>query len=113
MKKTLHNKICISSLAFILLFGITNAYAFVIGTGAHDVLLIGTFISPEEKGNTKTYELWTDEGTWRFTVTKARVMSAASVTGWRLLSEIFPRKIRLFGLFLLKILSNHAAHLNS
>ena len=59
--------------------------------------MIGTFISPDKKGNTKTYELWTDEKTWRFAVTKARVMSRASVSGWRLLSEIFPRKIKLFG----------------
>lgn len=30
-------------------------------------------------------------------MTKAHVMSQASVSGWRLLSEIFPRKIKLFG----------------
>ena len=74
-----------------------NAYGRAAGTGPFDVLLIGTFISPDEKGNTKTFELWTDEKKWRFTVTKARVMSRASVSGWRLLSEIFPRKIKLFG----------------
>ena len=97
MKRTSNNKMCLSALAFILIFGITNAYARAGGTGPFDVLLIGTFISPDEKGNTKTYELWTDEKKWRFTVAKAHVMSRASVSGWRLLSDIFPRKIKLLG----------------
>lgn len=97
MKKTSDKKMYILSLAFILIFGITNANALAAGTGPFDVLLIGTFISPDEKGNPKTYELWTDEEKWRFTVTKAYVMSRASVSGWRLLSDIFPRKIKVFG----------------
>ena len=95
MKKTPDKKIWFLALAFILIFGITNEYAH--GAGSSDILLIGTSISPDEKGNTKTYELWTDDKKWRFTVTKAYVMSRASVSGWRLLSDIFPRKIKLFG----------------
>ena len=97
MKKTPDKKICFLSLAFILIFGITNAHALVIGTGSFDILLIGTFVPLDEKGNSKTYELWNNEDKWRFTVTKAIVMSGAAVTGWRLLSEIFPRKIKLIG----------------
>jgi hypothetical protein len=97
MKKTPDKKMYILFLTFILIFGITNANALAAGTGPFDVLLIGTFISPDEKGNAKTFELWTDEENWRFTVTKAHVMSRSSVSGWRLLSDIFPRKIKVFG----------------
>ena len=75
MKKTPDKKMCTLTLAFILLFGIANTHAGVVSTGSFDMLLIGTFISPDEKGNSKTYELRTDEDKWRFTVTKAHVMS--------------------------------------
>ena len=92
MKKTPKKSMCILVLAFIIIFGITNKYA----NGA-DILLIGTFISPDEKGNTKTYELWTDDKKWRFTVTKAIIMSGAAVNGWRVLAEIRPKKIKLIG----------------
>ena len=80
-----------------LVFGFTNAHALVVGTGSFEVLLIGTFIPLDEKGNTRTFELWTDKDKWRFKVTKSRNMGQADVTGSRLLSEIFPRKIKLFG----------------
>ena len=61
MKKIPDIKMCILALAFVSIFGLTNAYARAGGTGPFDVLLIGTFISPDEKGNAKTFELWTDE----------------------------------------------------
>jgi hypothetical protein len=97
MKKTPNKSMCILALAFILIFGITNARALVVGTGSFDVLLIGTFISPDEKGNSRTFDLWTDKDKWRFKVTKSRNMGQADVSGSRLLMEIFPRKINLFG----------------
>jgi len=80
-----------------LLFGFTNAHALVVGTGSFDILLIGTFIPLDEKGNTRTFELWTDKDKWRFKVTKSRNMGWTNVTGSRILMEIFPRKIKLFG----------------
>jgi len=80
-----------------LVFGFTNTHAQVfIRTAPFDVLLIGAFISLDEKGNSKTYELRNQEDKWRFKVTEARVMSGASTSGWRVLSEIFPRKISLY-----------------
>jgi hypothetical protein len=97
MKKAPDKKICILALAFIIIFGITNEYANGFATGSSDILLIGTFISPDEKGDRKTYELWTDEKKWRFTVTKARNMGPAGGSGWRPLYDISPRKIKLFG----------------
>ena len=97
MKKTPNKKICILILAFILIFGITNDYARGFGTDSIHIRLAGTFISPDEKGNTKTFELWTDEEKWRFTVTKAIIMSGAAVNGWRVLAEIRPKKIKLIG----------------
>ena len=87
----------ISSVVFATLaFGFTKTQAQVFGTGSIDVLLIGTFISLDEKGNSKTYELRHKEDRWRFKVTAAHVMSGARVNGWKVLNEIFPRKISLF-----------------
>lgn len=80
-----------------LVFGVTNTHALVVGTGSFDVLLIGTFIPLDEKGNTRTFELWTDNDKWRFKVTKSRNMGRSNVTGSRILMEIFPRRIKLFG----------------
>ena len=80
-----------------LIFGFTNARGLVIGTGSFDVLLIGTFIPLDEKGNTRTFELFTDKDKWRFKVTKSRNMGRSNVTGSRILMEIFPRRIKLFG----------------
>ena len=80
-----------------LVFGFTNAHALVVGTGSFDVLLIGTFITLDEKGNTKTFELWTDKDKWRFKVTKSRNMGQEDVTGSRILMDIFPRRIKLLG----------------
>jgi hypothetical protein len=97
MKKTCSKKMYILALIFILMLGITQTQARVVNTGTVDMLLIGTFISPNAKGNSRTFDLWTKEDNWRFTVTKARAMSGAGVTGWRLLSDIFPRKIMLIG----------------
>jgi hypothetical protein len=97
MKKIPDKLMCILALAVILLFGITTDYAHGFGTRSFDFILIGTIIPSDEEGNTKTYELWTDDDTWRFTVTKARVTTRASVTGSRLLMDIFPRKIKLLG----------------
>jgi hypothetical protein len=96
MKKTPDKKMCVLALAFILIFGIANTHAGVVTSGSFDMLLIGTVISPDEKGNSKTYELRHQEDKWRFKVTKARVSSGAGVTGWRILSDIFPRIITLF-----------------
>ena len=80
-----------------LVFGFTKAHSLVVGTGSFDVLLIGTFIPLDEKGNTRTFELWTDEDKWRFKVTKSRNTGRSNVTGSRILMEIYPRKIKLFG----------------
>ena len=96
MKKTPNKKSCTLTLAFLLLLGIANTHAGVVTTGSFDALLIGTVISPHEKGNSKIYELRNQEDKWRFKVTDAEVMSGAGVNGWRLLKEIFPRKITLF-----------------
>ena len=85
---------CILALAFILVFGIVNDYAH--GSEVR-IFLIGTVISPDEKGNTNTYELRADEDRWRFTVTEVTLGSGAPATGWRILREINPRKITLFG----------------
>jgi len=96
MKKTPNKKMFTLTLAFLLLLGIVNTHAGVVTIGSFDTLLIGTVISPDEKGNSKTYELRYQEDKWRFKVTEAQVMSGAGVNGWRLLNEIFPRNIRLF-----------------
>ena len=96
MKKTPNKKMCTLTLAFILLLGIANTHAGVVTTGSFDMLLIGTVISPDKKGNSKTYELRHQEDKWRFKVTKARVSSGAGVTGSRILSDIVPRIIKLF-----------------
>jgi len=96
MKKTPNKIKCTLTLAFILLLGIANTHAGVVTTGSFDMLMIGTVISPNEKGNSKIYELRHQEDKWRFKVTKARVSSGAGVTGWRVLSDIFPRIIKLF-----------------
>ena len=80
-----------------LVFGFRNTHALVVGTGSFDVLLIGTFIPLDEKGNSRTFELWTDDDKWRFRVTKSRNMGRSNVTGSRILMEIFPRRIKLFG----------------
>lgn len=80
-----------------LVFGFTNTHAqVIIRSRSFDVLLIGTFIPLDEKGNSKSYELTNQEDKWHFKVTEARVMSGASVGGWRVLSEIKPRKISLW-----------------
>jgi hypothetical protein len=97
MKETPYKLMCILALAVILIFGITTDYARGFGTGSFDFVLIGTIIPSDEEGNPKTYELWTDDDTWRFTVTGAHVTTRASVTGSRLLMDIFPRKIKLLG----------------
>ena len=97
MTKTWNKKMCVLTLTFILMLGITQTHARVVNTGTVDMLLIGTFISPNAEGNNRTFELWNEEDKWRFTVTKARAMSGAGVTGWRLLGDIFPRKIMLIG----------------
>jgi hypothetical protein len=97
MKKTPYKLMFILAMAVITIFGITTDYARGFGTRSFDFILIGTIIPSDEEGNTKTYELWTDDDTWRFTVTKARVTTRASVTGSRLLMDIFPRKIKLLG----------------
>ena len=96
MKKTPNKIKCTLTLAFILILGIANTHAGVVTTGSFDMLMIGTVISPDEKGNSKTYELRNQEDKWRFKVTKARVSSGAGVTGWRILSDMFPRIIKLF-----------------
>ena len=97
MNKSLDKRKCILALAFILLFGIMNDYAFGYGADSFDFILIGTVIPSDEEGNTKTYDLWTDENKWRFAVTQAYVTTGASVSGWRLLMDIFPREIKLLG----------------
>ena len=97
MTKRCNKKMCVLALAFILMLGITQTHARVVNTGTVDMLLIGTFISPNAEGNSRTFDLWTKEDNWRFTVTKARAMSGAGVTAWRILSEIFPRRIMLLG----------------
>jgi hypothetical protein len=94
LKKSPDKKMCILALALILVFGIVNDYAHGSEVG---IILIGTVISPDEKGNDKTYELRTGEDMWRFTVTKVTPMTGAPATGWRILREINPRKIMLFG----------------
>ena len=95
MKKTPDKKICILTLAFILLLGIANTHARVVTAGFYEVLLIGTVIAPHAKGNSRTFELRYQEDKWSFKVTEAHELSGASLTGWKILTEIFPRKIRL------------------
>ena len=80
-----------------LVFGFTNTHAQVfIRAKSFDVLLTGAFIPLDEKGNSKTYELSNQEDKWLFNVTEARVMSGASVGGWRVLSEVKPRRMSLW-----------------
>ena len=80
-----------------LVFGFTNTHAqVIIRSRSFDVLLIGTFIPLDEKGNSKSYELTNQVDKWHFQVTEARVMSGRSSSGWRVLSEIKPRNISLW-----------------
>ena len=82
---------------FLVLLGITNASSGIVRTGPFEVVMIGQFMSGDVKGDTKIYELWTEEDKWQFKVNKIRLMSSASVTGWRLLNEVYPRRIKLLG----------------
>ena len=82
----------------LLILGISNAYAQRSLTRSFDVVLIGKFINPDKKGNSKTYELSHGEEKMRFTVTtKPHILSPTSITGWTLLSKIRPRRINLLG----------------
>ena len=82
---------------FIVVLGITNTSFGIVRTAPFEVVMIGQFVSGDVKGNSKIYELWIEEDKWQFKVNKIRVMSAASVTGWRLLSEIHPKRIKILG----------------
>ena len=97
MKKILHKTMYISMLALISLWGIMNAQLLSAGICSYETVLIGKFVPVDEKGNSKTFDLWTGEEYLRFTVTQAYNLSGAGGSGWRRLSDIFPRKINLFG----------------
>lgn len=98
MKKELRINISFAFfLIFILIFEISNAYAQKFRGGSFDVVLIGNIIDPDEQGNNKTFELWTDEDKWRFTVTEPHVLNSTTISGWRLLHEIFPKRLKLYG----------------
>ena len=98
MIKKADKKTCMMvGIVFFILLGITNATFGIVRTAPFEVVLIGQFISSGLKGDNKIYELWTGEEKWQFKVNKIRLMGSASVTGWRLLSEIVPRRIKLLG----------------
>lgn len=80
-----------------LVFGLTHAYAqMFIRAKSFDVLLIGTFIPLDEKGNSKSYEFTYQKDKWHYQVADAHIMSGRGPGGWRVLSEIKPRKISLW-----------------
>jgi hypothetical protein len=68
----------------------------IIRSRSFDILLVGTFIPVDEKGNSKSYELTNQKDKWHFNVTEARTMSGRGPGGWRVLSEIKPRRISLW-----------------
>ena len=84
-------------IVFIVVLGVTNTSFGIVRTAPFEVVLIGQFMSSDVKGDTKIYELWTEKEKWLFKINKIRLMSSASVTGWRLLSEVHPRRIKLLG----------------
>lgn len=98
MKKELIKKIFIVALmAFLSIIGIRNSDSAVLGGGFYSVILIGTVISSNEKGDTHTFDLLFEGNKCRFKVTQAFNRSSSSISGWRLLKEIIPRRINVIG----------------
>ncbi len=98
MKKTWSQKLFITVfLALISIFCVKDSYAFRSGASPFNVVLGGTIIPLDEKGDSRTFDLLAGENTWRFKVTQAYNRGPSSVRGWRLLLEIFPRRLSLVG----------------
>ena len=98
MKKTLSQKLVIAVFfALISIFCVRDSCAFRVGASPFAIDLTGTIIPLDERGDTRTFDLRSGENTWRFKVTRANNRGSGSVTGWRILHDIFPRVLNLVG----------------
>jgi hypothetical protein len=98
MKKTLSQKLFIAIfLALISILCVGDSYAFRVGARPFHIDLIGTIVPLEEKRDSRTFDLMAGENTWRFRVTRADNRGSSSVTGWRILQDVFPRILNLVG----------------
>ncbi len=81
----------------IFILGVRNSYPLILGGSPFQVVLVGTIISPDERGDSNTFDLVLAGNQCRFMVTQAYNRGSSSITGWRLLSEIMTRRISLVG----------------
>lgn len=98
MKKALSQSLFIVALlALVSIFSVRNAYPSISGGSPSPMALIGTFMPMDEKGDPRTFELLIKEKRWRFKVSKAYHLGSSTTNPWRLLDEIIPRRLKVFG----------------
>jgi len=98
MKRLQIGTLIISGLLYAaLIISTPRALALMVGGGPISFTLIGTFVPLEDRGDSKTFELWVKGRSWHFKVTQAYDSGSSSLNGWRLLNEIVSRRLKLIG----------------
>ena len=98
IEKTLGRELVVALvLALISILCAGDSFAFRASARPFNILLTGTIIPHEEKGDVRTFNLKAGEKMWRFQITYAFNRGSSSVTGWRILQDLFPRELNLFG----------------
>jgi hypothetical protein len=81
--------------ALISLLVATESFAFTNDT--FPITLAGTVMSPDDRTDMKTFELWVPEEKWLFRVTDVTATGPGVTNGWMLLNRVAPRRIKLVG----------------
>jgi hypothetical protein len=81
--------------ALISLLAAIESFAFTNDT--FPITLAGTVMSPDDRTDMKTFELWVPEEKWFFRVTDVTATGPGVTNGWMLLNRVSPRRIKLVG----------------
>ena len=98
MKKILgQNSFLVILFLFISFLTANPCRAQIAVMGPVEVILTGTFLSLDAKGDLNTYVLWVRGTKWHFQIKSIRVQSPWIVNDWDLLHEITPPHLHLIG----------------
>lgn len=98
MKKAfVQNSFLVILVVFLSLLTVTPGHAQIAVMGPVEVMLTGTFLPLDAKGDLNTYVLWVRGKKWHFQIKNIQVQSPGIDNNWDLLHEIAPPHLHLIG----------------